>query len=57
MPTSVSGSSTVFCTVKQDTGYGNEAESSNPCLGKASEYWEEFLWERDSLFAKLQTQM
>ena len=36
--------------------YCNETESSNPFLGKASQY-QEFLWERKSLFAELQTQM
>lgn len=56
MPTGVSASSTVLYTVKQDTVYCNERESSNPCLGKASQYWE-FLWERKSLFAELQAQM
>lgn len=43
MPTSVSDSSTVLYTVKQDIVCCNEAESSNSCLGKASQYWEEFL--------------
>lgn len=44
MPTSVSD---VF-TVK----YCHKTESSNPCLGKASQYQGEFLWKRKSLFAK-----
>lgn len=57
MPTSVLASSTVLYTVKQYTGYCDEAESSNPCLGKASQYQEEFLWQRKCLFANLQTQM
>lgn len=57
MPASVSASSAVLYTVKQDTVYRNKAESSNPCLGKAALYWEEFLRERKSLFAELQTQM
>lgn len=46
MPTSVSDSSTGLYIVKQDIAYCNEAESSNSCLDKDSQYWEEFLWER-----------
>lgn len=57
MPTSVSDSSTVLYTVKQDIVFCNEVESLNSCLGKASQYWEEFLWERRLLLAELQTQM
>lgn len=57
MPTSVSASSTVLYRVKQDIVYCNEAESSNPCLGKAAQYWEGFLWETKSFFAELQNHM
>lgn len=55
--TSVSDSSTGLYTVKQNIVYCNEAESSNSCLGKAFQHWEEFLWERKLLLAELQTQM
>lgn len=48
-------SSTVLDTVKEDIVCCNVAESSNPCLGKAAQYWEGFLWERKSSFAELQT--
>lgn len=34
--------------------YCNEEESSNPCLGKASQYREEFIQERKTSFAILQ---
>lgn len=35
--------STVLDTVKEDIVYCKVAEFSNPCLGKALRYWEEFL--------------
>jgi len=50
MPTTVSSVFTVKnCNI--------ETESSNLCLGKASQYWEEFLWERRTCFSELQKQM